>query len=325
MVIGSSRDLGMCTVRKQDGKVCGSWYDKRVSEICDYHVQNAVQRRRAARPEFSIGYSLFLLNLFYFIKQKMDFVRTSGMSSTSSSTSKRKTAYDPQRQWGLKPEDGSIGDGATYVVSGHVVSGTSSDPRTTYLTETIGRDGQAKAKRKMGGGQDAADRALKALLERDKEGMKVVMTARESGKEPDASGTEKKRQSSYSAGIIRSIGFDPSIKTGPRKADNSSSQNKVYFPLLSYLFLLSLCSQLDLLEAVRSSRKDIDLGPRPGPKIRSGVKIPKRDETLAKRSDYEQLKDPELSDNAEDEMPDKLATKSQAIEEPVKLINLDDF
>ena len=55
MVIGRSRDLGMCTVRKQDGKVCGSWCDKRVSEICDYHVQNAVQRRRAARPEFSIG------------------------------------------------------------------------------------------------------------------------------------------------------------------------------------------------------------------------------------------------------------------------------
>jgi minichromosome maintenance protein 10 len=55
MVIGRSRDLGMCTVRKQDGKVCGSWCDKRVSEVCDYHVQNAVQRRRAARPEFSIG------------------------------------------------------------------------------------------------------------------------------------------------------------------------------------------------------------------------------------------------------------------------------
>ena len=55
IVIGRSRDLGMCTVRKQDGKVCGSWCDKRVSEICDYHVQNAVQRRRAARPEFSVG------------------------------------------------------------------------------------------------------------------------------------------------------------------------------------------------------------------------------------------------------------------------------
>jgi minichromosome maintenance protein 10 len=200
------------------------------------------------------------------LKQKMDFLfRTSGMSSTASSTHKRKTAYDPQRQWGLKPEDGSIGDGATYVVSGHVVSGTSSDPRTMYLSETIGRDGQAKAKRKMGGGKDAADRTLKALLERDKEGMKTVMRAREAGKvliksqegrkerskcdqgkgkrkqgvdvaeeresdeEPDAREGERKRQSSYSAGVIRSLGFDPSAKMGQRRADNTDSQNKVCF------------------------------------------------------------------------------------------------
>ena len=54
-------------------------------------------------------------------------------SSTSSSVHKRRTPYDPQRLWGLKPEDGSIGDGATYVVSG-----LSSDPRTMYLSETIG-------------------------------------------------------------------------------------------------------------------------------------------------------------------------------------------
>lgn len=195
-------------------------------------------------------------------------------ASTASSMHKRKSAYDPQRQWGLKPEDGSIGDGPTYVVSGHVVSGTSSDSRTIYLSETIGRDGQAKAKRKMGGGKDAADRALKALLERDKEGMKTVMSAREAGKmlakseegrkgrnkselgkrdskgkrkkvpddteeendeERDADGGEKKRQSSYSAGVIRSLGFDPSIKMGQRRIDNTNSQNKVYFSLVSYL------------------------------------------------------------------------------------------
>ena len=190
-------------------------------------------------------------------------------SSTSSSTHKRKTAYDPQRQWGLKPEDGSIGDGATYVISGHLVSGSSSDPRTMFLSETIGRDGQAKAKRTMGGGRDAADRALKALLERDKEGMKTVMRAREVGKVLikseegrkegsksergkgkrnqvaddeeeeeesdeglDARG-EKKRQSFYSAGVIRSLGFDPSIKIGQRRTDNTNSQNKVYYLLLS--------------------------------------------------------------------------------------------
>lgn len=55
MVLGRAQDLGMCPVRKQDGKVCGSWCDKRLSDVCEYHVQNAVQRRRAARPEFSVG------------------------------------------------------------------------------------------------------------------------------------------------------------------------------------------------------------------------------------------------------------------------------
>jgi hypothetical protein len=114
------------------------------------------------------------------------------------------------------------------------------------------------------------------------------------------------------------------MKMGPRRTDNTSSQNKVYFPLLSYLFvLLRFCSQLDLLDAVRTSRKDINLCPRPGPKIRSGVMTPKRDERLTNK---EQLNDPELPldlDNGEDEMPDKLATKSRAVVE--KMVDLDDF
>jgi hypothetical protein len=50
---------------------------------------------------------------------------------------------------------------------------------------------------------------------------------------------------------------------------------------------------------------------------------PKRDETLAKRSDKEQLRDRELLDNSGDEMPDKLAPKSPVVEE--KLVDLDDF
>ena len=33
----------MCTVRRQDGRVCGSWSDKHVSDVCDYHVQDTVQ------------------------------------------------------------------------------------------------------------------------------------------------------------------------------------------------------------------------------------------------------------------------------------------
>lgn len=72
---------------------------------------------------------------------------------------------------------------------------------------------------------------------------------------------------------------------------------------------------------MRTSRKDIDLGPRPGPKMRSGVMTPKRDESLIKQSDNEQLKSPEPPGDTEDEMPDKLG-KSQVVE---KMIDLDDF
>jgi minichromosome maintenance protein 10 len=46
----------MCGATKRDGKVCGSWCDKRVSDCCEYHVEHAVQRKRAGRAEFSIGY-----------------------------------------------------------------------------------------------------------------------------------------------------------------------------------------------------------------------------------------------------------------------------
>jgi len=59
VVIGHARDLGMCTAVKRDGKRCGSWTDKRVSEVCDFHVQTAVERRRSGRAEFSAGCEFF--------------------------------------------------------------------------------------------------------------------------------------------------------------------------------------------------------------------------------------------------------------------------
>ncbi|KAF9054063.1 hypothetical protein BJ165DRAFT_1337984 [Panaeolus papilionaceus] len=280
IVIGRARDLGRCNARRQDGKVCGSWCDKRVSDVCEFHVQVAVKRRRAARPEFTAG--------------------TSGMSSTS--THKRNPAFDPQRQYGLIPDEPK--GGSTYVLSGHVVAGTSSDPRTMFAAENMGREGQAKAKRRL----DAqADAALKKLLMRDKDGMKAVMAAREfakkekaeavtkdaasktgagakgkqkaddaksakrkrvvfDGTDDEGSGEEafddamqeKSKTTSYSASIIKSLGFDPSVKPGQKRSTHDGAQKK-----------------LEALEAVRTSRTDIALGPRPGPRIRSGVFAPK--------------------------------------------------
>lgn len=54
-IIGYSKDLGMCQVRRKDGKTCKSWCDKRRSEVCEYHLLNAVKTGRTNRPEFAAG------------------------------------------------------------------------------------------------------------------------------------------------------------------------------------------------------------------------------------------------------------------------------
>ncbi|KAH6912084.1 hypothetical protein BKA70DRAFT_1184627 [Coprinopsis sp. MPI-PUGE-AT-0042] len=219
-VLGKARDLGRCNVRKKDGNTCGRWVDKRVSEVCDYHVQSAVQHRRAARPEFTAG--------------------TGGM--TNKPTAKRKTDYDPARQWGLKPDLKT--DGSTYIVSGHIVG--ASDSKSLFATENIGREGQAKAKRKLDNAE--ADKLLKQLAARDREGMEAVMKAREvmkgqkdvkakeegksskgkgKGKEKEEAAKEEEVQrKAYSTSVVRSIGFDPTVKAGQRRIEANSGESK---------------------------------------------------------------------------------------------------
>lgn len=86
---------------------------------------------------------------------------------------------------------GGTGASTTYVVSGHVVNGSAPDSRSLFVAETMGREGQAKAKRKFG--RDA-DRELKALLERDKEGMKAVIRAREVAKLMDERNDKREKR-----------------------------------------------------------------------------------------------------------------------------------
>ncbi|PBK89178.1 hypothetical protein ARMGADRAFT_333214 [Armillaria gallica] len=247
--IGRAKDLGMCTVLKRDGSVCGSWCDKRMSDVCEWHVQNAVERRRAARPEFSAS--------------------TSGMSNTA--IKKRKPAYDPARQWGLKPEDAE--GSATYVVSGHVVKG--SGPSSLEVSENIGREGQAKAQRLRA---KDADKALQTLLDRDKEGMKAVIAAREFAQKGDKKGKDdgKKRKrrdneessktepstkestskSHYSAEMVKQLGFNPAARTGQPRGDSHLRQ------------------KLEVLAAMQSSKRNFNLAPRPGLRVRSNVTVP---------------------------------------------------
>jgi minichromosome maintenance protein 10 len=176
---------------------------------------------------------------------------------THTSEPQRKKNYDPARQWGLKPSEAERGP--TYVLSGHIVSepGSGFDTGSMYVAESIGREGQAKAKRKLA--NKDADKALKALLERDKEGMKTVVRAREVAMRNDLEGNgvkgekrgkgqkdaKKKRRdedasdvpmkdvelntlkNSYSAEVIKQLGFDPTAKASHRRANDMVVQRKV--------------------------------------------------------------------------------------------------
>lgn len=141
----------------------------------------------------------------------------------------------------MKPQ--TTPDDSAYIVSGHVVSGSTS---ALFVGEKLGREAQAKAKRQL---EKGADRNLQALLKRDKEGAKAVIKAREfvaqaersgSGAKNDAKGKRKAMSVSstedtsppesssaaalkpaYSASIIKQLGFDPAAGAGKRPADLS--------------------------------------------------------------------------------------------------------
>ena len=49
--IGTSRDLGWCKSIRRDGKQCGSWIDRRHTEVCEFHVDRVIERTRAGRME----------------------------------------------------------------------------------------------------------------------------------------------------------------------------------------------------------------------------------------------------------------------------------
>jgi len=114
-----------------------------------------------------------------------------GMGSGSQ---KRKAAYDPQRKWGLRPADGSVGspsssqleggEGPTYVVAGHIVAGGAAGKHDMFLKEKVGREAQARAARRTNSRDTEV--ALKRLLARDKEGMRAVQEARKFAKKAKA-------------------------------------------------------------------------------------------------------------------------------------------
>ncbi|KAJ3729095.1 hypothetical protein DFJ43DRAFT_1083447 [Lentinula guzmanii] len=303
--IGRSLDLGMCMVQKRDGSVCGSWCDKRVSTVCEWHVTNAVQRRRAARSEFAVG--------------------TSGMTTSAivkPRFSSGSSNYDPIRKTGLLPRDGAVNHGrhkfggstsyapeATYVFSGHVIN-SANTVDATHVSEQMGREGQAKALRSemrkkdddllkkmlntektqgLNGGEGHVKSVLKAreVIEKAKneskkrrENMENGQKLKEKDKDKDLRGKRKRSSqkdeshddcdheddldetkpqqstaSRYRPEMIKTLGFNPvAMKLGPQRQSNADIQRKL----------------ADLV-ALQKSRKEVKLGPRPGPRIRSGV------------------------------------------------------
>ena len=120
-----------------------------------------------------------------------------------------------------------------------------------YVGETIGREAHAKASRISA---KDADRALMALLEKDKEGTRALVKARqassledttkdtgspssksslladseEEGVSSNLSHPHLPRKNAYSADVIRKLGFDPTSKGGKKsKHEVAELQKKV--------------------------------------------------------------------------------------------------
>jgi len=49
--IGTARDLGWCKAVRKDGKSCTDWIDKRHTEVCEFHVDLAIEKNRRGRME----------------------------------------------------------------------------------------------------------------------------------------------------------------------------------------------------------------------------------------------------------------------------------
>jgi len=135
-----------------------------------------------------------------------------------------------------------------------------------YIGETIGREAQAKASRISA---KDADLTLKALLEKDKEGTRALIKARQaSGRKgatkdidspsaqwkPDllpadseeeevSSRSHLPRKNAYSADVIRKLGFDPTSKAGQKsKHEVAELQKKVNDQFYSFPQFARCCS-----------------------------------------------------------------------------------
>ncbi|RDA92460.1 hypothetical protein CP533_6430 [Ophiocordyceps camponoti-saundersi (nom. inval.)] len=53
--IGAARDLEFCRSLKKDGNICGSWVNRKRTEFCEFHSNEAVRKQRSKRVELNSG------------------------------------------------------------------------------------------------------------------------------------------------------------------------------------------------------------------------------------------------------------------------------
>lgn len=266
LVIGKSRDLGHCVATRKDGKPCGSWCDKRLAAVCDFHLQQAVQSRRAGRAEFSVG--------------------TSGAPSNPGRKDPR-GGYDPSKKQGLIPvgaqavpssAQGLSGDtGAMYIIGTQVVRPTKGGG-DEFVSENIGRGRQEKNKRRKE--REEEEERLNSLLSRDgglSSGAKALAQARASSGGSDyqaLKAKDKPTRVAFSAEALKRIGFDPT--SSKQVASDADVKRK-----------------LEALEGLQRPSKKILLGKRPASKI---------PESAAALSDSEAVSVPPKTDEEDSEL-----------------------
>ncbi|CAE6512535.1 unnamed protein product [Rhizoctonia solani] len=179
----------------------------RISEVCEYHIQDAIKSKRAARPEFSAG--------------------TADYSASNPRTGKGgkfgKPAYDPSRKWGLTPsasQSAGPNGGATYVVNGRVFSGFDSggfNADTTRLKQVNKRQEEEMALeeliRRDGGKTPAAQILKKGAAHLKSLKSTGASTSANDGPDEQPNTADEGAKKVYSADLVKSIGFDPSRRS----------------------------------------------------------------------------------------------------------------
>ncbi|KAF8310788.1 hypothetical protein DL93DRAFT_2084167 [Clavulina sp. PMI_390] len=272
-VIGQSKDLGHCPAKKADGTICGSWCDKRVHEVCEYHITRSVKEKRAGRSEFASGTSSMAV-----VTRN---VPGGGSNHRASSTSSASKDYDPSRKWGLLPSNASIssaasktsatlGGGTTYVMPGMVISSV----RDKAVSEVMGRERAEKTKR------EAERKALERLLEsggadeRSMGAARAVLTARDAvaALRADAKGSGKdkgkgKEKDNLSSSLAAAL--EAEAKARPRGGSRAGPEGEYRMRSAE-----ETARRAELLKKLGTEKTNFNLGRMPGPKVRSGVSVP---------------------------------------------------